>query len=315
MAELILLPCRSGTFVSSNMNEFSWENFHDFCKHIAGKLYSLRVTNIQHIGPYAALIGLYFMLAFWCATEFRVCGKCGHDVSWHIDFRNDLNMQIACVFNNFTAIFLCVEKGTIRFAQPIISFFHVIHSAIACHGADRGKPRIFLYLESPSLVFCQMPVEIIHFVHGHSVQNMLDLIYSKEMSTTVEHESAIPESWFVVYFKARNGGSFICLKCRYNRLCLVWVKTCHDVGRHNLLYGLESIEESTCCRCTNLNLFLCDAQFVPFVRQIGVNVHFNVSFLFACYSCFATCCFQNCLDKLFSFNADTVGQMFGVDTI
>ena len=98
-----------------------------------------------------------------------------------------------------------------------------------------------------------MPVETVEFVERHEVEQFFHFLYAEKVAGHVEHESAVAEARLIGNVQAgqsvasgRSGG------------CL----TQHDVGRKQLLEGLEGIEESGSCAGFNVNAFGSDLQFV-----------------------------------------------------
>ena len=64
-------------------------------------------------------------------------------------------------------------------------------------GANLGEQRIFLYLDAPSLVVGEMPMEAVDIVQGEHVDKLAYGIGSYEMARHVEVGSAIGEAWRV----------------------------------------------------------------------------------------------------------------------
>ncbi len=58
---------------------------------------------------------------------------------------------------------------------------------------------MFLYLDSPALVFCKVPMKCVHLMYGHHVNITFHLICSEEMSSAVQMHSAPFESRLVMY--------------------------------------------------------------------------------------------------------------------
>ena len=64
--------------------------------------------------------------------------------------------------------------------------------------SDLCQFRIFLDLDAPSLVVCQMPVETVHVVQGKNIDELLDRIYREEVPGNIEVHTTIWETWVVV---------------------------------------------------------------------------------------------------------------------
>src|SRR6266498_4493545 len=110
----------------------------------------------------------------------------------HFNFGYDGYITVGCIFYYIFYFFLCV-KATIT--NAIVSF-----SGITSDGrtisptANLSKLWIFFYFNPPSLVICQMPMEIIHFMQGEVIDIFFYKTYRKKMATNIEMHTTISKA-------------------------------------------------------------------------------------------------------------------------
>ena len=56
------------------------------------------------------------------------------------------------------------------------------YDGLVADRSDLGKLRIFLDLDSPTLIVCKMPVESIELMDFHYIKISLDCVHIKEMT-------------------------------------------------------------------------------------------------------------------------------------
>ena len=108
-------------------------------------------------------------------------------MSRNVYFGNDFYKFLLCIRYDFFDIFLSIKAAitlTVWFHVTVCKYFAV--SPCAC----LRQFGVFLYFDSPALIFCQMPVETIHFVDGHHVDHSFYLIFTEEMSAFVQHKTS-----------------------------------------------------------------------------------------------------------------------------
>src|SRR5687767_14182116 len=100
-------------------------------------------------------------------------------MSGQFDLGNHIDKPVCCISYHFTDLLLCIITA--------ISRIVVTGTRVSCcNGSvpvttNRCKQRVFLYLNPPSLVICQVPVERIEFMKGQVIQVSLDKIHFKKM--------------------------------------------------------------------------------------------------------------------------------------
>ena len=123
-------------------------------------------------------------------------------MSRHVHFRNDGYEALGCITDYLPGLFLRIESADRH---------TVVFAGSRCGDrflADRsylGKFRVFLDLDAPSLVFGQMPVEVIDVVQGHHIDKFFQIIDREEMSADIHHEAPVAESREIIHRSGRNG--------------------------------------------------------------------------------------------------------------
>ena len=129
--------------------------------------------------------------------------------------------------------------------------------------ADRSElceSRIFLYLDSPALVVCEMPVEGVEFVDFHHVDVFLHHVHVEEMSRNVHVHASVSEAWFVLDFNALES-PFL---AGSGSLSVY-------LGRKHLLEGLDGVVESVEGRSLYVHAFFAYSENVCLFGKGCVN--------------------------------------------
>ena len=191
LAECVLFPFGSGTFVAAEVDVAEGENVGELVNDIFRKLYGFGICHIDDVGR-NALREPHFVGAVGVATEkFGIGSHCGLGVAGDVHFGHNLHEAVAGVGHNFACIVLRVVAAV---AQSVgLDVAPSEHLALApC--ADGGETGIFLYFEAPALVFGEVPVEAVHLVARHDVDDFLHFVLTVEVSAFVEHEAAPGET-------------------------------------------------------------------------------------------------------------------------
>ena len=135
------------------MDIFGWEQIDHFGQYILQEFHRFGITGTDHIFGDTPL--LPYIVRTACATQFRVSSQCRLLVSGKVDFGNDRDKTFFGVSNDVADFVLSIEAA-VRLA---VVFAGVMpdHGLFAL-GADFRQFRIFLDLDTPSLVVCQMPM-------------------------------------------------------------------------------------------------------------------------------------------------------------
>ena len=100
-------PTGLRTFVTTYMDVFRREEFHDFSKYIFDELQHVIITCTKYIVRYTPL-SPYFVRATG-TTEFRISVQSSLHVSRKVDFRDDSNVLVSCISDDFLDLFLSIE--------------------------------------------------------------------------------------------------------------------------------------------------------------------------------------------------------------
>src|SRR5206468_9996825 len=65
-------------------------------------------------------------------------------------------------------------------------------------GTDLSEPRILLDLDTPALVFGQMPVEVIHFMECDIIDIAFHKGYRHKMASDIKMQAPVGKAWVVL---------------------------------------------------------------------------------------------------------------------
>jgi len=198
-------PYRPICLISSNMNIFTWEQFHHLLQYAFTKTKCFLFSNTKLIA---------IQIIFAIASQPGVSAKHISAMSRHIYFRNHFDMAHRCIMHNLPNIFfriisaICIRVALrtkdIMQAPPVIQIFC---RTISGHVRE---VRIFIYLYSPSARIYEMEMENIDLIISKHIQHLEDKLFWKEVTGYVKHESSIAESGLIAYFGTRNGHACRC---------------------------------------------------------------------------------------------------------
>ncbi len=190
-ASVILFPFCCGAFVTSEMQVSVGEQGNELIDHILGKLHCRGIGNIHNVGAYS-LHNPDFVWIFGVACEnFRICGNSSLSMSRYVDFRYHFNETVFGVSDNFLDIFLGIVAGV---RDSVRSVCTPAERSASSGCANFGQLRIFLDFDSPALVFGEVPVEAVHFIKRHHVNDSLYLVFAENVTSFIKHESAPSEA-------------------------------------------------------------------------------------------------------------------------
>ena len=153
-------------------------------------------------------------------------------------------MALTGIFHDFPRLILRVISAIRRtITNRTVASDHGFRAITA----NSCQQRILLNLNTPPLIFREMPVKAVHIVHSHKVNDFLDKLNREEMTTAIKHHSSIS--------KARSIDDFHRRKVYKSRLS----------HRQSLAKSLNSIE-NTCCRTPLYgNTFLTHRKRIAFI--------------------------------------------------
>ena len=198
LAEVARLPTVARTLVTADVDVFRGEHVDDFAQHVFHELEGLLLTRAQHVGKHAPRV--FHLVRTARATVFRISSKSRHHVAGHIDFGDDGDVAVGSVAHDVAALFLSIKTAV---ANTIVDAGITTDHRSRAPSANRGQFRVFLALETPTLVVGDVPVELVHAVQGDEVDVSLDELDGEEVARAVEVHSAIGEARLVLNHHCR----------------------------------------------------------------------------------------------------------------
>ena len=110
----------------------------------------------------------------------------------HLDLRDDGHKAILSIADDLTDLILRVEAPiatAITFGTP---------------RTDLRQTWILLDLNTPALVFGQMPVELINLEEGDNINVLLHLFDREEVTADIYHHATIFEGWLILNTDSRD---------------------------------------------------------------------------------------------------------------
>ena len=147
------LPAILRTFVPTNMEVFTREEGYDFVEYILDELKGRLLTSAIDIIFDTPNITYDILTTVGEAGKLRVRGDSTHTVTWHLNLRDDRHKAILSIADDLTDLILRIEATVataITFDTP---------------STDLSKAGILLDLNTPALVLCEVPVELIDLEH------------------------------------------------------------------------------------------------------------------------------------------------------
>ena len=147
LAKRTVFPADFRTFVTSDMDIFAGEKRGDFIEYALHELerffFSGTHDDVFHT-PDNTRSGRLAL-----ARKFGIGGDGSQFMSRKFDFRHDRDKTVGGILNDFLDLVLCIETSV--FGTFTVDTF----------GADFRQLRVFLDLDTPALVVCQVPVHTV----------------------------------------------------------------------------------------------------------------------------------------------------------
>ena len=183
------------------------------------------------------------------ARQFGIGRNGGHGVPRHLDLGNDINLPGGGIGHDPADIALRIEA-------PVDGAV-----GLGANAPELRQTGIFPDLNGPELVVGQVPVELVQLVHGHHVQQLLDLLHRAEMTARIEHHPAIGHPGRIAYLHAGDRK----LHAGNRRRAL-------DPGGQQLHERLHAVEDAGARRGDQLDAVGRDGQFIPLLRDAPLRV-------------------------------------------
>ncbi len=183
LALLVVLPCRGGAFVTADVNILRGEDVHQFVEDVLHEAHRFRVGHVEHVGEHPTP-RLHTVRAARIAGELRIGGHGGREVTGHVDFGNHLDVTFGGIGHDVFQFSTRVVVGAVGTICPVGTVLHGSDVGVGRHRTDAREARIFLHLPTPTLVFGEMEVELVEFVHRHEIEHAFDLVDGEEVART-----------------------------------------------------------------------------------------------------------------------------------
>ena len=167
-----LLPPTLGTFVSANMDILAGEQVTQFRKHIFQKVENFRFGR-QHVTEFIEDTPRQcrFLRLIRRSTELRIGGKDSHAVTGNIYFGYHRDVTFGSIAHYLAHIFM----GIISAIRQRLVFSRIKSEDFPfTDGTFLCQFRSAFHFNTPGLVVCQMPVEIVEFMQCKIIDILLN---------------------------------------------------------------------------------------------------------------------------------------------
>ena len=184
-------PSNLGDLIPTNVDDVRREHLTHFVKHSFDKGHGGVVSRTIHVLEHPPIRG--HRKGISCATEPRVGRQCRSTMSGHFNFGNDLHVAIGGVRHDVCNVLSGVMSPrdlTIVFRSPCPDFreFGIRFN---------GQP--------PPLILRQMPVQDVHFLQRHDLDELLDERGLHEVPATVQKQPSVAQLGMVLNPQCRQG--------------------------------------------------------------------------------------------------------------
>ena len=228
-------PSHLGALVSSYVNVLGRKNLHNFCQYVIDKSQHAVVPCTKHFFGHTPHSPHFVRTSG--ASQVRIRGQCRLHMSRQIDLGDHGNIAFGSIIHDFPGLLLRV-KTAIRLT--------VIFTAIMPDHRFRAtgtyccQLRIFLYLDTPSLVVGNMPMQSVHVMQNHHIDKLLHLVHREKMAAHIEMYPPVTETRLGFYPDSCQHGNAVRLyrDCLAQRLyaieysCFTCPGNHYSAGRH-----------------------------------------------------------------------------------
>jgi hypothetical protein len=177
------------------MYVFRWEDITKFAKYGLQECHCLRVTSTENLTAYTP-IGTYRIRAS-CASKMWEYMQSTLHMTGKVYLRNYIDIALSGIANNLAALLLSIISSI---GSAIIDTrIARAYDRFSTHTSQGSKAWICLHLETPSLVFSKMPMELVTAMQSHNVKELLYELHGKIVSSAIKKYATILETWFVEY--------------------------------------------------------------------------------------------------------------------
>ena len=182
------------------MDVFRREKADDLFQHPLDEFEGRLLADAEH--PVVDIPGLAHLVLFARAAEPRIGGQRAHGMSGEFDLGDHRDKTLRGVVHDVADLVLRIVTAIGRFVE--LAVFVVLAARVAAdqrtaaYGTHLGQFRVFLNLDTPSLVVGQVPVEHVELMQGHDIERLLHFVDREEMAADVEHHAPVAQARFVL---------------------------------------------------------------------------------------------------------------------
>ena len=158
-------------------------------QYLPGKLIGFFISQTEHILVYSSRFHGYPIRTARTA-QFRISSQYRRRVSRQVNLRHYRNSLCSRITYHFPDFILRIESACLL-------------TALSTPGSDFRQPGIFRNLDSPSLIVCQVPVEIVQTMYGKHIDKALHLLHREEVAADIQHSPAVLQLRKVLYRTGR----------------------------------------------------------------------------------------------------------------
>ena len=209
------LPVGLFHFIATDVNVFVWEEFDEFGIYIFAEFKS-RIFARTYWRREGRAPACFFEARYTVIVTYG-----SQHVTWHIEFRDDIDTAYLGIGNYFLHVFLGIETSikcitfhylhlvSRDFIVRVVLFGSILHAVTVvvveftpC--AFFCKKWIFLNFQSPTLVVGKVPMELVQFIECHEVEEFHDFFLGIEVAGDIEHQTTPTKTWCILNLYRRD---------------------------------------------------------------------------------------------------------------
>ena len=162
-----ILPSHLRALVATYVDILRREELCDLLEHVVDESQNLVVASAENVVRDAPL--LPYLVRTAGASKLGIGCKSRLHMSWQVNLRNDGDVAVGCILHDVAYLLLCVEAVV---GYAVVLAYVMTDNGLLALGTNLGEQRIFLYLDAPSLVVGEMPMEAVDVVQGEHVDKL-----------------------------------------------------------------------------------------------------------------------------------------------
>ena len=191
-----LVPTVLGTLITANVDILGGEHLAQLAQNGLEEGEGFGVTATQHLTAYAP-VSTHGIRTTGTAQVGEYVKGALH-VAGEVNFGNYVDVAFCGIANHFAAVVLGIISAVRN--TVIDSGISGTHHSLGTHTALGSQAGISLHLETPALVFGEVPVELVAAVKRHHINELLDELNRKEMAAAVQQYATVLKTGLVLDF-------------------------------------------------------------------------------------------------------------------